>query len=152
MGTYELVLFAHVIAAAAWFGAAFLLLLLVELGTRSGDTATILRMGRYEDRFAKVLFIPSALVVLVAGVALTLDGPWSFGNDGWVVAGLVLLAAVFVLGVALIVPAGNKLKELGASGASEPELHAQIARIRTLSWIDIGLLTAAFFLMTTKPF
>jgi len=149
---YELLLFVHVLAAAAWFGAAFLLLLLVELGIRSGDTATILRMGEYEDRFAKVLFIPSALVVLVVGIALTFDGPWSFGRDGWVIAGLAIFAAVFILGVALIVPAGNRLKELAASGAPDGEIRAQIGRIRTLSWVDIGLLTAAFFFMTAKPF
>ncbi len=57
-----------------------------------------------------------------------------------------------VLGVALIVPAGKKLKALGESGAPDEELTAQIRTIRTLSWIDVGLLTVAFFFMTVNPF
>lgn len=151
MSLYELLLFVHVIAAAAWFGAALLSLVLVELAMRSGDTGGVLKLGEYEDRVANVLFIPAALLVLGAGIALVLDGPWSFG-DGWVGAGLGLLLAVFVLGIALIVPAGKRLKELAAAGAPEEEIRAQIRRVRMLSWIDIPLLTAAFFVMTTKPF
>ena len=152
MSLYELLLFAHVIAAAAWFGAALLSLVLVELAVRGGDTPGVLKLGEYEDRVAKVLFIPSALVVLAAGIWLTIDGPWSLGRDGWVVSGIVLLAAVFVLGVALIVPAGNRLKALAVANAPDEEIRDQISRIRALSWIDIALLTAAFFVMTTKPF
>ena len=148
---YELLLFVHVLAAAAWFGAALLSLLLVELAARAGDTAGVFKLGEYEDRVATLLFIPSAVLVLVAGIALVLDGPWSFG-DGWVVAGLLLLGVIFVLGIALIVPAGKKLKALGTSGAPDADVQRQIGTLRTLSWIDVGLLAAAIFVMTTKPF
>ncbi len=67
-------------------------------------------------------------------------------------AGLVLFVLIFILGVALIVPAGKKLKALAARGASGPDLNAQIRTLRTLSWIDVGLLTITIFLMTAKPF
>ena len=151
MSLYELLLFAHVVAAAAWYGAALLSLVLVELSVRRADTPNILKLGEYEDTIANVLFIPSSLIVLVAGIALVLDGPWSFA-DGWVAAGLGLLIAIFILGVALIVPAGKKLKGLAGSGGGPEALQAQINRIRVLSWIDVALLTVAFFVMTTKPF
>ncbi len=152
MTLYELLLFVHVLAAAAWFGAALLSLLLVELMARARDTAGVLRLGAYDDRLATLLFIPSALVVLGAGLWLVFEGPWSFSEDGWVGAGLGLLVATFVLGVALIVPAGKKLVALGESQASETELQSQISRLRTLSWIDVGILTAAIYVMTVKPF
>jgi len=152
MSLYELLLFVHVTAAAAWFGAALMSLILVELASRARDTAGVLKLGEYEDRLANVLFIPSAVLVLVAGVALVLDGPWSFVDDGWVIGGLVILAGVFVLGVALIVPAGKKLKELAMANAPEDAVYAQIGRLRTLSRIDVALLVVAFFLMTVKPF
>ena len=45
MSLYELLLFAHVIAAAAWFGAALLSLVLVELAVRGGDTPGVLKLG-----------------------------------------------------------------------------------------------------------
>jgi uncharacterized membrane protein len=152
LSLYELLLFVHVLAAAAWFGAALLSLLLIEFAARAGDEAGVVWLGRYDDRLAKFLFIPSALIVLVAGIALVFDGPWSFTGDGWVLAGLLLFGATFALGVGLIVPAGARLLSLADSGADAATLRPVIARLRVLSWIDVGVLALAMFLMTTKPF
>jgi hypothetical protein len=80
------------------------------------------------------------------------DGPWSFTDDGWVLAGLLLLAAIFALGLGLFLPASKKLVALGAAGAPAAELRNQLGRLRLLSWIDVALLVLAVFLMTTKPF
>ena len=152
MSFYDLLLFVHVLAAGAWFGAALLSLLLVELAARGEDTAFVVRLGEYDDKLAKLLFIPSALLVLIAGVALVFDGPWDFTRDGWVIAGLVLLAAIFALGLGLILPTGQKVAALATSNASGAELQQQLGKLRLLSWIDVALLAAAFFFMTTKPF
>ncbi len=152
MSLYEFLLFVHVLAAAAWFGAALLSVILMELAGRAQDTAWIVRFGEYDDTLAKVLFIPSALLVLITGVALVFDGPWSFTDDGWVLAGLVLLAAIFALGLGTIVPAGKRLVDLGASGAPAAELNGQLRTLRMLSWLDVALLAVAVFVMTTKPF
>jgi uncharacterized membrane protein len=152
LSRYEFLLFVHVLAAAAWFGAALLSLVLVELAARARDTAWLVKFGEYDDKLAKLLFIPAALLVLVAGLGLVFDGPWSFARDGWVILGLALFAGIFVLGIALILPAGQKLMRLAASGAPEAELQGQIKRLRTLSWIDVSLLAAAIFFMTVKPF
>ncbi len=149
---YEALLFVHVLAAAAWFGAALLSVVLMELATRAQDSAWIVRFGEFDEALAKVLFIPSALLVLGSGFALVFEGPWSFTDDGWVLAGLLLLVAIFALGLGVIVPAGKKLAALGASGASSSELNDQLRRLSLLSWLDVGLLAAAIFVMTTKPF
>ncbi len=90
--------------------------------------------------------------MLASGIALVFDGPWSWGDDGWVIAGLVTFAVIFVLGVGVIVPAGKKLKSLAASAAPEADLDAQIRKLRTLSIVDVALLTVAIFLMTLTPF
>lgn len=152
MTLYEFLLFVHVLAAAAWFGAAVLILMLVSLMSRARDREGVLRLGHYEDLLANLLFIPSSLVALGAGFWLVVDGPWSFGRDGWVGAGLGVWVAIFILGVGVIVPAGKKLKRLGESGAPEAELDAQISLVRRLSWIDVTLLSVAIFFMTVKPF
>lgn len=99
-----------------------------------------------------MLFIPSALIVLAAGIALVFDGPWSFTEDGWVIAGLVLFAAIFVLGIGLIVPTGQKLTAVAKSGAPESEVQAPLRKLRMLSVVDVVLLAAAIFVMTVKPF
>ena len=152
MSLYELLLFLHVLAAAAWFGAALLAVILLELAARAGHTQWVVQFGTYDEKLAPLLFIPAALVTLLAGVALVFDGPWSFTGDGWVIAGLVLLIAIFALGIAVIVPAGKKLAELASREAPVAELQEQIGKLRMLSWIDVGLLAVAVFFMTAKPY
>ena len=107
MSRYELLLFLHVIAAAAWFGGALLSMVLLELASRAGELSWLVRFGEFDDTLAKVLFIPAALITLVAGFVLVFDGPWSFGDDGWVTGGLILFVAIFALGIGLIVPRGR---------------------------------------------
>lgn len=142
----------HVLAVAAWFGAALLALVLLELASRAGEHQWLVRLGEFDDVLAKVLFIPAAIVTLIAGVILVFDGPWSFTGDGWVIAGLLLFAAVFVLGIGLIVPTGQKLTALAKDGAAAADLDPVVRRLRALSVIDVALLAAAIFVMTTKPF
>ena len=152
MSLYELLLFVHVLAAAAWFGAALLAIVLFELAVQAKDTPWLVSYGEYDEKLAPRLFIPAAIVTLLAGVALVFDGPWSFTGDGWVFSGLVLFAAIFALGLGLIVPAGKKLSALAGRDAPAAELQRQVGKLRVLSWIDVGLLAAAIFVMTTKPF
>ena len=152
MSRYELLVFVHVLAAAAWFGAALLSIVLLEVASRANDTPWLVRFGEYDEKLAQFLFIPSAILTLLAGLALVFDGPWSFSEDGWVIAGLLLLVGIFALGLGLIVPAGKKLAELAQADASAAIVQEQIGKLKTLSWIDIGLLAAAIFFMTTKPF
>jgi uncharacterized membrane protein len=148
---YELLLFVHVLAVAAWFGAALLALVLLELARRADDIPWLVRFGEYDEKLAPVLFIPAGIATLISGVALVFDGPWSFTGDGWVLAGLVLFVAIFALGVGLIVPAGKKLAALAKRDAVPAEVGRQIGKLRLLNWIDVGLLAAAIFFMTTKP-
>jgi uncharacterized membrane protein len=148
---YELLLFVHVLAAAAWFGAALLAAVLLELAARAKDTPWLVRLGEYDEKLAPLLFIPAAIVTLLAGVALVFDGPWSFTGEGWVFAGLVLFAAIFALGLGLIVPAGKRLAALARADAPAAELQKQVGKLRLLNWIDVGLLAAAIFFMTAKP-
>ena len=166
MSWYELFLFLHVIAAAAWFGAALLSIVLLELASRAGELSWLVQFGEFDDSLAKVLFIPAGLVTLVAGFVLVFDGPWSFSDDGWVTGGLILFVAVFALGIGLIVPTGQRLAEAAKSALAPPaeleapavdlddksDLAALIRRLRLLSWVDVSLLAIAIFLMTVKPF
>ncbi len=152
MSLYELLLFVHVLAAAAWVGAVFFVVLVFELALRSADRSWLYRLTEYDDRLAPILYIPAVLLVLTAGIGLVLEGPWDFG-DGWVLAGLGLLVGVFVLGVGFIIPAGRRVKAaVEESGVESAEFDARLQAFRILSWLDLGLLVVAMFVMTTKPF
>jgi uncharacterized membrane protein len=152
MSRYELYLVLHVLGAAAWFGAALLGLFLVELAYRARDHGGVVWLGRYDDALAKGLFIPASLVTLAAGLLLVFDGPWSLGEHGFTLVGLAVFAATFALGLGMIVPAGNRLREAGEAGAGDAELEPLVRRYRDLSRLDVALLTVVVVAMTWKPF
>jgi uncharacterized membrane protein len=149
---YELLLFVHVLAAAAWVGAVLGFAVILELALRARERTFLLRLIAYDDKLAPILYIPALVLVLAAGVGLVLDGPWSFG-DGWVIAGVVLLARAFVLGIAFFLPTAKRLQAaLDRGGADSEDVAGELRIYRTLTWIDAGLLVAAVFVMTAKPF
>jgi uncharacterized membrane protein len=152
MTLYELLLFVHVLAAAAWVGGVLLFAFVLELALRAQERSLLLRLIAYDDRLAPIFYIPAIVLVLAAGVGLVLDGPWSFG-DGWVIAGIVLLASAFVLGIAFFLPTAKRLKAaLDSGGVDSAEVIGELRTYRTLTWIDAAILVAAIFVMTTKPF
>ena len=152
MSLYELLLFVHVLAAIAWVGGVLVVLVTLEVARRSGDRAHVVKALHYDDRLGLIFYVPAALLVLAAGAGLVLEGPWSFG-DGWVLAGLGLLVASFAVGFAFFLPFGKRLAAaVEAHGAESDTVAAEVDRIRLVTWVDIALLAAAVFVMTTKPF
>ena len=152
MTLYELLLFVHVLAAAAWVGAVVFFALVLELAVRADERTLLLRLVAYDDRLAPIFYIPAVALVLAAGVGLVFDGPWTFG-DGWVVAGIVLLFAALALGIAFFLPTAKRLHAaVGAGGVESAAAAAELRRYRTLTWVDAALLVAAVFVMTVKPF
>lgn len=151
MTRYELFLFLHVLAAAAWIGAVVFVVFVSELALRAGDRETLLKLLHYDDKVAPFLYVPAFLLVLGAGIALILDGPWSFG-DTWVIAGIVLLAAVFVVGAVVVLAAAKKvLAAVDASGIESSDVRDRLRTLRLWSWLDLVLLVAIVWVMTAKP-
>ena len=148
---YEALLFLHVTGAIVWIGGAAMHLALMGLAYRSGTPEDRVRLLDYDDRLGLPLYIPSALVVLAAGIGLVIDGPWSWSDD-WVVAGLVIFGAALALGIAFFLPQGAKLKGVVEErGAASAEAQALARRIELVALADIVLLLAAVYVMTTKP-
>jgi len=101
MTFYELLLFVHILAAAIWFGAGFLFHVLAHRADRTQDTVAMRRLLEDAAVLSNQLFVPASLVVVLAGVLLVIDGPWSFG-ELWIVLGLLGYAATFATGVLVI--------------------------------------------------
>ena len=151
MTLYELLLFVHVGAAILWVGGAAMHLALISLARRLRDRSQQLVLLRYDDMLGLRLYIPAALVVLAAGVALVLEGNWDWGQ-AWIVLGLVIFGLAFVFGVAFFLPQGKRLQAAVAEhGAEASETGAVMNRIFGAAWVDLALLFAAVFVMTTKP-
>ena len=103
MSYYEVLLFLHIAAAVVWLGSGFFLQMLVFRAGKTGDGGLLQGMANNSGWLAQRIFIPASLAVLILGVLLTIEGPWSFG-DLWIVLGLVGYAFSFLVGILFIEP------------------------------------------------
>jgi hypothetical protein len=92
------------------------------------------------------VFLPSALVVLIAGVGLTETGNWDWGEP-FITFGLLLWAVVALVAFGFL---GRALQRTGAQLAAEGPSPAHGLRLRNLVWLSRSLL-GALILMTVKP-
>jgi uncharacterized membrane protein len=147
---YEVLLFLHIVAAAVWFGGGFLLLLLAARMSRRSDTQGLETLFRQANFIAKI-FIPSGLLLLLVGILMVLEGPWSFG-DLWIVLGLVGYATTFGSGMLIIRPEADRivaaLERDGGMTAESAAATAQMFRHMRFEYVVIAVVIAD---MVFKP-
>ncbi len=117
------------------------------LTKRAADPSLAAAFGRNVSYLATRIFLPSSLVVLVTGVALTEDGSWS---EPFVVFGLVAWAAVSATAFFYV---GQRMGEAGRRLAAEgpnPALIAEVNRLVLLARLLIVVLFVVVFVMVTK--
>ena len=151
MSYYEILLFLHIGAAAIWLGAASLFFVLFQRSKRSGDPLLAERLGAHTEWLAQRLFIPASIAVLVAGILLTIEGPWKF-DQLWILLGLAGFATTFVVGVGVIEPTTKKMHAaIEAHGPTHPAVAKQNRRLEALGVFDLTLLFAIVWDMALKP-
>jgi uncharacterized membrane protein len=151
MSTYELLLFLHVAFAILWLGSGFFLQLLALRADASRDSDRIKSLLDDADWASKRLFIPSSLAVLVLGVLLVLEGPWTFG-ELWIVLGLAGYAATFLTGSLVITPQVKRIsKVVERDGGMSDAALAEVRRLFLISRVDLVVLFAVVAVMALKP-
>ena len=149
MSYYEILLLLHIAAAVVWLGSGFFLQILVFRAGKAQDAGLMQGIASNSGWLAQRIFIPASLVVLVVGVLLTIEGPWSFG-DAWIVLGLVGYAFSFLVGILFIEPEGKRIGKAMAAGESgRAAFH--IGRINTVSRIELVVLYLVVAVMVLKP-
>ena len=149
MSYYEVLLFLHIAAAAVWLGSGFFLQMLVFRADKTGDAPLLQGMASNSAWLAQRIFIPASLAVLVVGILLTIEGPWSFG-ELWIVLGLAGYAFSFLTGIGFIEPEGKRIAAAMEAGDSDrARLH--ISRINTVSRIELVVLYLVLGTMALKP-
>ena len=118
---------------------------MVEL--RSRDTAAIARFAGNAGRIGERLFVPTSVVVVLAGIGLMLDGDWPWGRL-WVVFALVTFTCSFLLGALVLGPTARRIEAVGPETAQGQRL---IRRVFALLRVDLLFLFAIVFAMTVKP-
>jgi len=154
---YELVLIAHIAAAIVAFGVVFSYPVL-EATVRRASPAAIPAVHRAQLRIGQVIVTPAATVVLLAGLYMGSER-WEF-SQGWLGAGMALIAVLLGLGGAYFAPRERRLADLAerdvaASGGGEvafseeyERLSRQVAIVGAVTYV---LIIAAVWVMVTKP-
>jgi uncharacterized membrane protein len=166
---YTTLKFVHVMAAIVWIGSGVALLTVTAGMIRARDYAGVVALGRQSEKLGTRLFAPSALVTLLAGIAMVLVGGLSFTST-WIVIGFVGVAASIVFGAVLgeraqaqllraLVPATGEgastpraaLGDTPARPVVDAAVDAARRRLLAVSCIDLAILTAVVWVMVAKP-
>lgn len=147
MTWYELLLFVHITAAVIWLGGALVLQTYAAVVRRGGDPEELARFVGRAGALAERMFVPSSLIVILAGIGLMLDGDWDWGQL-WVVFALVAFAASFATGLFVLSPMAKRVPEVGPT---TPAGQALIERLFSIMRVDLAFMYAIVFAMVVKP-
>ena len=141
----ELLLWLHILAAAAWFGTG----VASAIGDRliSSETSEA-RAAWYRIvlRFGQIVYTPAAVLVLITGVLLVIDIPaYGFGST-FVSIGFLAVIVGAGLGMAVFGPKSREAAAALDNGDTTGAATA-IARIRQASLIDLLVLTVTIAAM-----
>ena len=151
MTYYEVLLFLHVLAAITWIGGGIALQLVGMRAEQTRNGPFMQALGDSSDWLAKRLFIPSSLAVLVLGILLTIEGPWSF-DILWVDLGFVGFAASFLTGILFLRPEGERIgRAIAAHGPGSREARQHIRRINVVQRVELVILVLVVAAMSIKP-
>jgi len=108
-------------------------------------------VGGLNEWLGSRLFMPSSLVVFLAGVFLVIDGPWSF-DQLWIDIGLFGYGATFLTHVLLRQSELRRMKRANALyGPGNPEAARRVRRIILLGRVDLAMLFLVALDMVLKP-
>jgi uncharacterized membrane protein len=151
MSSYELLLFVHVLAAVVWVGGALSLQVLAIRAERSADGGRVANFATESEWVGSRVFLPSSIVLLLAGIGLTLEGDWGFTTP-WVLLGLIAYGLSALTGSLFLGPESGRIGKMIADvGPQDPDVIARIKRIFLVSRIELVVLLFIVFDMTVKP-
>ena len=151
MSYYEVLLFLHITTAVIWLGSAFLVQMLIVRAQKTDDQLLLKQLSGQSAWMAQRIFIPASLSVLVFGILLTIEGPWTFGQL-WIVLGLIGYALSFLTGILFIEPEGKRIHAaIAAHGPESPQAGFHLARINVVARMELVILYLVVYVMALKP-
>ena len=156
---YDVVVWLHITAAILAFGPTFGYAFFQAIAERTNPRAipTVMQGIRTIDRF---LVTPGVLVLVAAGIYLTVDGPWEF-SDAFVAFGIAAAVILLILAHTFFAPTAGRLAEIAerdvaAAGGGEVELSEEYLALSKRSG-GVGtfaglLVIITVYFMAAKPF
>ena len=119
----QLLLTLHILAAAAWIGAALALQVTTGHMHSSTPDAVTDRFAIDAETVGKTVFGPAAVVLLVTGFILVAHEHLGW-TEAWLLIGIGAVVAAGALGGAFLIPEGRRLAELARTpGHDSAELR-----------------------------
>ena len=147
---YQLLLYVHIICAVIWVGGALYAQLLAVRVNRSPDPSELPHLARHIEYLGTRVFLPAALLLFVAGTAMTMQA-WSFGQT-WIAISVALWVLSAVTGAVYLGPRVKRAGELfEAEGPTSEAGRALINRLFVVSRLELLAFALIIALMTFKP-
>jgi uncharacterized membrane protein len=146
--------FVHVLAAAAMFGTALGMALLMLIANRSGNASVIAVTSRFVVGIEMMVMIPALALQPISGFPLISTIGLSFG-EFWIVLSLPLYALVvasWLAGLLLEIRIRDLAQEAVLNRTPLSDLYRGVFRLYSaLVWPTLAGMIALFALMTWQP-
>lgn len=147
---YELVKYVHVVAAIAWVGGAMFSQLLSIRAQRSTDPADLPRLGRSLEFFGVRYFLPTSIILFIAGVILTAQR-WDF-QQAWISVAMLLWFVSALSGALYLGPKSKAIAQLfEAEGPTSVAARNLMSRVFLVSRLELASFAVIVALMVWKP-
>lgn len=147
---YQLLLYVHVICAVIWVGGAVTIQAQAIMVRRSDDPAELASFARRSEQIGSRVFVPAAVVLLVAGAAMVYQA-WSF-TQPWVVAAIALFVLSAAGGGLYMGPRAKRAAQLfDSEGPSSVEARHLAQRLFLVSRLELVSFAVVLALMVFKP-
>jgi uncharacterized membrane protein len=150
MDLYDVLKYIHILAAVVWVGGAFTSQVFAIRAQQSSDPVDLIRLGRWLEFLGLRVFAPASLILIAAGVLMTIQR-WSFGQL-WISISIALWLVSFLAGIFYLGPKSKTAAELfEAEGPSSPAGVALRSRLFLVSRIELVFFVVIVALMVFKP-
>ena len=147
---YDILVFVHVLAAVIWVGGGFALNVVGTRIVKAANSAATASFAHQAAFIGQRIFAPTSLILLAAGVAMTLDR-WSF-RQLWIAIGVAGFLYSFITGAFIIGPLSGKTgKLLEERGAEDAQVLANIRKLFLFGRIELAVMIVVIAAMTLKP-
>ena len=146
---FEIMLFVHILAVAAWFGANLARAFVGSSMSKAGGV-TAANWYRASVAMGRVLHTPAAIAVFVTGFGLVglSDGEYEITSP-FVVVGIGAVVVGALLAMRFMGPMGRQIA--GAFDRGDDEAVAGLVRRSSLlGWLDTAILTLTTLLMVLR--
>jgi uncharacterized membrane protein len=147
---YELLVYVHILSAIVWVGGAIYAQILAVRVSRASDPAELPMLARHTAWLGLRVFLPASLLIIVSGVAMTIQA-WAF-EQAWIAIAIVLWIVSAALGAIYIGPRVAKVSALfDAEGPTSTSARTLLDRLFLVSRLELLSFFVIVALMVFKP-